>query len=105
MGDILPQFFRHQRNGDLESASYSLQLISNARAETQNLAALADEVKRSETPPPVPQVSQEEKAAKPWDKCTWEDTYEWASKSKMGVDPESFKRGMAEVMARRQRGE
>jgi hypothetical protein len=52
-------------------------------------------------PPPPAQLTSEEKQAKPWDKCNWNDSFEWASNSKHGVDPDAFRAGCEEVLRRR----
>jgi hypothetical protein len=97
---------RYQRNGDVESASYSLQQLANAQAEMRNLQNLHDQVVASETPPPAPPpLTREEQMAKPLEKMTLEDSWNLGNTSKYGCDAEGFKRGMAEVMARRQRGQ
>jgi hypothetical protein len=85
--------------------SENVQLLANCRQERANLAALHQQHTASKQPYVPPQPSPEEKASKPWQRCDWSDSWEWASKSKHGIDPEGFKAGMQEVMARRQRGE
>jgi hypothetical protein len=96
---------RHHRTGDVENASMSIQLIANAVQEKQALQALHDEQVRAETPPPAPPpLTREEQMAKPLEKMTWEDGWNIANTSKHGVDPESFKAGMAEVMRRKAQG-
>src|SRR5262245_58764810 len=84
--------------GDAEETQKGIRQLAYVEREMndlQNLNARHEQSKVRYTPPPL---SAEEKRAKPIEKCTWEDAYEWASKSKHGVDAEAFRRGMEEVM-------
>src|SRR5262249_9682907 len=94
----------HKANFDYDHAA--VQQLANITNEIGTLAALHNQHVASQTPPPPPpEPSAEEKAAKPWERMTWADSFEIANTSKHVCDPEAFKRRMAEVMARRQRGE
>ena len=90
---------------DITGAAEGAQLLANIQAERANLVALHQQHANSKIPYTPPQLSNEEKLAKDWSKCDWNDSWEWASKSKHGVDPKAFQAGMQEVMRRRQRGE
>jgi hypothetical protein len=90
---------------DVVSAAENAQLLANIRSEAANINALHAQHVQSKIPYTPPQLSNEEKLAKDWSKCDWSDSWEWASKSKHGVDPKAFQAGMQEVMRRRQRGE
>jgi hypothetical protein len=90
---------------DITSAAEGAQLLANIHSERANILALHRQHANSKVPYMPPALSNEEKLAKPYDKCTWGDAYEWASKSKHGVDNAAFERGIQEVMRRRQSGE
>jgi len=106
IGQTQVDIMRYRNNNDLGNVAESLQILANARQEQNNLRQLHAEIVASETPlpGPLPETDQE-KQAKGLDKMTWADSWDIANTSKHGCDHEGFKRGMQEVMLRRQRGE
>jgi hypothetical protein len=91
---------RAQRYGDvLEQRNASYRMI-DAKTRLRELDQTYNEYQASKNPPRPPELTAEQKLAQPWDQCSWADTYEWASKSKYGCDPEGFRRGMEEVQKR-----
>jgi hypothetical protein len=94
----------HRVNQDRESAAGCVQQLANIDAQRQNLRALADQYVASQQPPPP--ASPEETAAKPIDRMSYGEVYDWVKKgSKVGIDDDAFKRGIEEVARRRARGE
>ena len=95
--------------GDHFLATESVQSIANLDAEARNLAALHQQYQASQTPVAAPEISAEERHAKPWDKMNYDDALELAKKSKYGADLSHddplFQAGYRAVQARRQRGE
>jgi hypothetical protein len=96
-------------SADYESAAASVQQIANLEAERQNLVNLHDQYVRSQTPVAPPEVSAEERHARPADKMTWDDALDLARTSKYGADLDhndpNVQAGYREVAARRARGE
>jgi hypothetical protein len=92
-------------SADYDIGAQAEQAIANLDAETQNLHALHNRYVASQTPPAPPELTQEEKAAKPIHAMDYGDVYEMSQNSKYGVDPDLFRAGMAEVARRRARGE
>jgi hypothetical protein len=92
-------------NADDYSARASVQALADVEAKRANLVSLHQQYKASQEPVQPPELTQEEKHAKPWDRMTYADTWEIANTSKHGVDPEAFKAGIAHVAARKARGE
>ena len=92
-------------SADYVSAQELVQAIANIDAESRNLLALHQRYVDSQTPPEQPELTQEERHAKPWDKMDYSDTWELSQTSKYGVDENAFRRGMLEVQRRRARGE
>jgi hypothetical protein len=94
----------HRVNGDVEAAGAVELELANTEAARANLVALHNQYIQSQQPPPP--ESAEVKAAKPIGQMTYADIYEMsAGGSKLGVDPDAFQRGIAEVQRRRARGE
>jgi hypothetical protein len=94
----------HVVNNDLESAGESEQQIANLRADRQNLLNLHAEYQRSQTPPPEP--SEAELQAMPVQNMSHNQWFNYLQKTtKHGVDVDAYRRGVAEVAARRARGE
>jgi hypothetical protein len=96
-------------NSDYESAAASVQQIANLEAEKTNVANLHRSYVASQTPPTPPELSAEERAAKPLHRMDFNDGLELARTSKYGKpldwnDPH-VRAGYAEAMARRARGE
>jgi len=93
-------------NADYESAGVAVQTLADIEQQKQNVLNLHDQYVRSQQgPPPPPEPTQEEKAARPWDKMDYGDVWEMSQNSKYGVDENAFRAGMAEVARRRARGE
>ena len=92
-------------SADYDSAASAVQQIANLEAEKQNLVNLHDQYVRSQTPVAPPELTQEEKHTKPWDRMDYGDVWEMTQNSKYGVDENAFRAGMAEVARRRTRGE
>jgi hypothetical protein len=90
-------------SGDEEAALENIEYINEINRRVQGLQNLHQRHIASQQPPPP--ESPEEKAAKPLERMTLQDAWDMAATSKHGVDPAGFQRGVAEVMARRQRGE
>jgi hypothetical protein len=94
---------------DYESAASSVQEIANLEAQRQALVNLHDQYVRSQQVPEAPELTPEEKAARPWDKMNWQDGLDLARTSKYGADLDhndpNVQAGYAEVVRRRQRGE
>jgi hypothetical protein len=95
----------HKANGDKISAAQSLQELANIHTERANLNGLYQQYVQSQQPPQEPELTQEERAAKPWNRMTYADAYELAKNSKYGIDDNGFRAGIAEVQRRRARGE
>jgi hypothetical protein len=94
----------HRVNGDRESAAGCVQTLANIDAQKSNLNALYQQYAASQQPPPP--ESAEMKAAKPISEMNYQDIYEWTKKnSKIGIDDDMFRAGIAEVQRRRARGE
>ena len=96
-------------NADYETAGSAVQELADIEAKKQNIVALHDQYVRSQQVPEPPELTPEEKAAKPWDKMDWADGLELARTSKYGADIDAndpnVQAGFREVMARRARGE
>ena len=92
-------------NSDYESAAQAVQQIADLDSQRANLVALHRQYVESQTPVAPPELSQEEKHAKPIEAMNYGDVYEMANTSKYGVDENAFRAGIAEVARRRARGE
>jgi hypothetical protein len=96
----------YKANNDVESAGSTVQQIANLTAEQQNLSNLYSAYVQSQQPQQAPELSPEERAAKPIHRMDYRDAYELAkSGSKYGVDDNAFRAGIAEVQRRKARGE
>ena len=95
-------------SADYETAGYAVQTLANLDAEARNLANLHEQYVRSQIRPP-PEISAEEKAAKPWNRMTPDDALELARQSKYGKDLDwndpHVRAGYQEAQRRRARGE
>jgi hypothetical protein len=109
---------RAQALADLESAKARADYdamgdaeeeLARANSREQNLVALHQQYVQSQQVPEPPELTPEEKHAKPWDRMTWEDGLDLARTSKYGADLDAsdphVQAGFREVIARRQRGE
>ena len=92
-------------NSDYDSAGMAVQELADIEAKKQNIVALHDQYVRSQTPVEPPELTAEERHAKPWDKMDYADVWEMCQNSAHGVDENAFRSGMAEVARRRARGE
>src|SRR5689334_20677655 len=72
--------------GDYEGVKQAARHIALIDSEMQAVQSLHNRHIASQTPVHPPELTSQEKMAKPIEKCTWADTAEWASKSKHGVD-------------------
>ena len=91
-------------SNDYESAGEAVQVLADLEAKKANVLALHGRYVDSQTPSAPVELTAEEKAAKPWDKMTWEDGLDLARTSKYGRDLDHSDPNV-QVMARRQRGE
>jgi hypothetical protein len=96
-------------NSDYESAAASVQTIANLEAEKANVANLHRSYVASQTVPTPPELTREERDAKPWNRMTPDDALEIARGSKYGKDLNwdnpDVRAGWAEAQRRRSRGE
>ncbi len=96
-------------SADYDSAGQAVQQIANLDAEAKNLAALHEQYVASQTPPAPVELTAEERAAKPWDRMTWDDALDLARTSQFAKDLDHndphVQAGYREVMRRRARGE
>ena len=95
--------------GDYESAGFAVQQIANLDSEARNLATLHSRYQASQQPPVAPEISREERMARPLDKMDYNDALSLAQTSKYGKglthDDPNVAAGYAEVQRRRARGE
>lgn len=106
MTQVRADYERASMNGDDASRRAALRQLGAYQTEYANAVNYGNQYWASKQPPPAPpELSAEEKAAKPLSHCNWSDTYEWAKNSKYGVDDDAFRAGMAEVNRRRRAGE
>ena len=100
---------RAKADSDYEGAGAAVQTLADLDAQKQNILNLHNQYVRSQQVPEQPEVSDEEKFARPWDKMTWQDGLDLAKTSKYGKDLDAndpnVQAGFREVMARRARGE
>jgi hypothetical protein len=99
----------HRHNQDVQSAGEAVQRIANLTAEQTNLRSLCESYIASQQPPAQPELTAEERAARPWHKMTPDDGLAVARASKYGKsldwnDP-NVQSGYAEAQRRRHRGE
>jgi hypothetical protein len=97
-------------SGDSYAAGDAEEAIAQADMREQALVALHQRYVASQAPPPEPpELTPEEKFAKPWDRMDWQDGLDLARTSKYGKDLDhtdpNVVAGYAEVTRRRQRGE
>jgi hypothetical protein len=99
----------HRANGDTQSAAQSVQALANLTAEQSNLRGLVEGYVQSQQPPRQPEPSQEERAARPWNRMDWTDVVEMTRNSKWAKDirrdDPNMIAGWHEARARRGRGE
>ena len=106
---ILADLHQAKASGDAYQAADAVQRLADLDAAARNLADLHDRYARSQNPPPPPEISRDERMAKPLDRMDWSDALELAKTSKYGQDlkPDdpNVRAGYAEVQRRRARGE
>lgn len=73
-------------NSDYETAGTAVSELADIEAKRQNLVALHDQYVRSQQTYEPPELTAEEKFAKPWDRMTLEDGLDLARTSKYGKD-------------------
>ena len=99
---------RAKAEADYDSAGMAVEQLADIEAKKQNIVALHDQYVRSQTPVEPPELTPEEKHAKPWDRMNWVDGLEIARTSKYGADIDAndpnVQAGFAEVARRRARG-
>jgi hypothetical protein len=76
----------YRANSDYDSAGSAIQQVANLDAERANLAQLYNNYVASQQPPAPPQLTPEERAARPITKMDWSDTVELARTSRYGKD-------------------
>lgn len=101
----LADLAQYKATADYQSAAGAVQQIANLDAEWQNIANLHSQYVASQTPVEPPELTPEEKAAKPISAMDYGDVWEMSATSKYGVDEDAFRAGMAEVARRRARRE
>jgi hypothetical protein len=105
----LAQLAEAKANSDYESAGQAVQEIANIEAQKTNLISLHEQYVASQTPQRPPELTREERDAKPWNRMTPDDALELARKSKYGKDLDwnnaDVRAGWAEAQRRRARGE
>jgi hypothetical protein len=96
-------------NGDRDTASELIQSLANLDAEKANLLNLTQQYAASQQPPQAPELSAEERAARPWHRMDWNDVVDMARGSKWAKniapnDPNMIA-GWREAQRRKARGE
>jgi hypothetical protein len=95
--------------GNEQDSAACIQEIANLSGEKANLVALYNNYVQSQTPPSPPELSAEERAAKPWNRMDYSDVLEMAKGSKYGKDlswkDQNMQAGYREAMRRKARGE
>lgn len=98
----------HRANSDYDSAAASVQALANLDAERQNLVSLHQQYVASQQPAQQPELSEEERNARPWHRMTPQDALDLAKTSKYGKDLDwndpNVRAGWTEAQARRARG-
>lgn len=94
-----------EASADAETAATAVQELANIEAQKQNIVALHQQYVRSQQVPEAPELSQEERHAKPIERMDYADVWEMSQGSRYGVDEHAFRAGMAEVARRRAKGE
>jgi len=98
----------HKANGDTMAAAATVQNLANLQSEFQNLKNLCDNYIASQQPAQQPELTPEERAARPWHRMDYSEL-DLARTSKYGKsltwDDPHMRAGLAEARARRGRGE
>jgi DNA-binding transcriptional regulator YbjK len=99
----------YRSQADYDSAAVSVQQIANLTAEQRNLHNLCDQYVRSQQPPARPELTAEERAARPVTKMDWSDVVDLARGSRYGknikADDPNLIAGWNEARRRSGRGE
>jgi hypothetical protein len=91
--------------GDTLSATQYAKDMAKIREERKSFIEMYNEHVDAQRPPPSPpELSQEEKAAKPISAMDYGDVWEMSQNSKYGLDEDAFRAGMAEVRRRKLQG-
>ena len=101
----LADLAQYRATNDYQSAGQAVQEIANLDAQRQALVNLHSQYVESQRVPEPPELTPEEKAAKPISAMDYGDVWEMSATSKYGVDENLFRAGMAEVARRRAKGE
>jgi hypothetical protein len=97
-----------RHNQDLQGAGEAVSRIAQLTAEQTNLRSLVEGYVQSQQPPRQPELSDEERAAKPWNRMDYSDVLEMTKQSKYFKNDgwnADMQRGFEEVARRRARGE
>jgi hypothetical protein len=90
-------------------AAESVQRIADLDAAARNLVDLHLRYSQSQNPPPAPEISKEQRAAKNWSEMSYDDALQLARTSKYASDlthdDPHVRAGYAEVARRKARGE
>jgi hypothetical protein len=96
-------------NGDHDSAGQAVQTIADLDAAAANLGNLYSRYVQSQTPPAQPELTPEERAARPITKMDWSDVLDLARGSRYGknikADDPNLIAGWNEARRRSARGE
>jgi hypothetical protein len=97
-----------RHNQDLQGAGEAVSRIAQLTAEQTNLRSLVEGYVQSQQPRRQPELSDEERAAKPWNRMDYSDVLEMTKQSKYFKNDgwnADMQRGFEEVARRRARGE
>jgi hypothetical protein len=99
----------HRANGDYESAGQAVQQVADLDAAAANLGNLYSRYVQSQQPPAQPELTPEERQARPISKMDWSDTVALAQTSRYGknlrADDPNLIQGWREARRRSARGE
>jgi hypothetical protein len=99
----------HRLNGDPDSAGQAVQTIADCDAAAANLQNLYARYQQSQTPPAQPELTPEERQARPVSRMDWSDAVELARTSRYGKDLKpndaNMVEGWREARRRSARGE
>lgn len=71
-------------NSDYETAGTAVSELADIEAKRQNLVALHEQYVRSQTPVQAPELTPEERFAKPWDRITLKMVWNWPATPNTG---------------------
>ena len=104
----LADLHQARATGDDYQSTDAVQRLADLDAAARNLADLHQRYAQSQNPPPPPEISRDERMAKPLDRMDWSDALELAKTSKYGQDlkPDdpNIIAGMREVRAPQSEG-